>query len=116
MLYELDFLWEIQADFALEVLAFSSSKYFKDEPRQLHSNFANPPKGAKAIATLQNYRIADMHLRAERNGILVSLESLTPGKQQQWLSSQPAPKTREEATEQKRVKRLIRLAKEEESE
>lgn len=57
-----------------------------------------------------------MHKRAELNGILVSLETLTPGKQQQWLDSQPTPKTKEEATEQKRVKRLIRLAKEEEPE
>ncbi len=46
----------------------------------------------------------------------VDFNSLTPGKQQQWLASQPPPKTKEEATEQKRVKRLIRLAKEEENE
>lgn len=57
-----------------------------------------------------------MHLRASYNGILVSLETLTPGKQQQWLSSQPAPKTKKEAVTQKRAKRLIRLAKDEESE
>jgi hypothetical protein len=57
-----------------------------------------------------------MHKRAELNGILVSLESLTVGKQQQWLSSQPAPKTKQEVQAQKRVKRLIRLAKDEETE
>jgi hypothetical protein len=57
-----------------------------------------------------------MHLRAERNGILVSLESLTAGKQQQWLESQPLPKTKEEAIERKRVRRLIRLSKDEENE
>jgi hypothetical protein len=57
-----------------------------------------------------------MHKRAELNGILVSLETLTPGKQQQWLESQPAPKTKEEAVTQKRVKRLIRLSKDEEKE
>lgn len=116
MFYKFDFLWKIQAHFALEVLAFSSSKYFNNEPRQLHSNFANPPKGAKAIATVQIYRIADMRLRAQRNGILISLESLTPGKQQRWLEQQPQPKTREEAHRVRRVKRLIRLAKDEENE
>jgi hypothetical protein len=57
-----------------------------------------------------------MHKRAELNGILVSLESLIVGKQQQWLSSQPAPKTKGEAVTQKRVRRLIRLAKDEETE
>lgn len=57
-----------------------------------------------------------MHKRAEFNGILVSLDSLTLGKQQQWLDSQPPPKTKEEAATQKRVKRLIKLAKEEEAE
>jgi hypothetical protein len=57
-----------------------------------------------------------MHLRAERNGILVSLESLTPGIQQQWLESQPPPKTKEEARERKRVKRLIKLSRDEEKE
>jgi hypothetical protein len=57
-----------------------------------------------------------MHIRASYNGILVSLETLTPGKQQQWLDSQPTPKTKEEAVTQKRVKRLIRLAKDEETE
>lgn len=65
---------------------------------------------------MQIYRIATMHLRAERNGILVSLESLTVGKQQQWLESQPPPKTKQEVIERKRVKRLIRLAKDEEKE
>jgi hypothetical protein len=57
-----------------------------------------------------------MHRRAEYSGILVTLDSLTPGKQQQWLEQQPPAKTREEAQERKRVKRLIRLSKEEESE
>jgi len=65
---------------------------------------------------MQTYRIATMHLRAERNGILVSFERLTPGIQQQWLDSQPSPKTKQEAQERKRVKRLIRLAKDEEQE
>jgi hypothetical protein len=57
-----------------------------------------------------------MHKRAEFNGILVSLESLTVGKQQQWLSSQPASKTKQEVQAQKRVKRLIKLARDEENE
>jgi hypothetical protein len=57
-----------------------------------------------------------MHKRSELNGILVSLESLTPGRQQQWLESQPAPQTKEEVREQKRVRRLIRLSKDEERE
>lgn len=57
-----------------------------------------------------------MHRRAEYNGILVTLDSLTLGKQQQWLEQQPPVKTREEAQERKRVKRLIRLSKEEEAE
>ena len=57
-----------------------------------------------------------MHKRAEYDGILVSLESLTLGKQQQWIKSQPQPKTREEAAAIKRTKRLIRLAKDEEKE
>ncbi|HEY9606471.1 MAG TPA: hypothetical protein V6C85_32985 [Allocoleopsis sp.] len=57
-----------------------------------------------------------MQIRASYNGILVSLETLTPGKQQQWLDSQSTPKTKEEAVTQKRVKRLIRLAKDEETE
>jgi hypothetical protein len=57
-----------------------------------------------------------MHKRAELNGILVSLETLNLGHQQQWLNSQPPPKTKEEAITQKRVKRLIRLTKDEEKE
>jgi hypothetical protein len=57
-----------------------------------------------------------MHKRAEYSGILVSLESLTLGKQQQWLSSQPEAKTKEETQERKRVKRLIKLSRDEESE
>ena len=65
---------------------------------------------------MQTYFIADMHLRAERNGILVSLESLTPGKQQRWLESQPPPHTQEEAQEHKRVRRLIKLSRDEENE
>jgi hypothetical protein len=46
----------------------------------------------------------------------VDFNSLTPGKQQQWLVSQPAPKTKEEVRQHKRVKRLIRLSKDEENE
>jgi hypothetical protein len=57
-----------------------------------------------------------MHKRAELNGILVSLDTLTPGKQQQWLQAQPPPRTPEQVQQQKEVKRLIRLAKEEEAE
>jgi hypothetical protein len=57
-----------------------------------------------------------MHKRAELNGILVSLETLNLGHQQQWLNSQPPPKTKEEAITQKRVKQLIRLTKDEEKE
>ena len=57
-----------------------------------------------------------MHKRAELNGILVSLENLTVGKQQQWLSKQQAQNTKEEAVTQKRVRRLIRLSKDEENE
>jgi hypothetical protein len=37
-----------------------------------------------------------MHKRAEYNGILVSLDALTIGKQQQWLDSQPEPRTKSE--------------------
>lgn len=57
-----------------------------------------------------------MHRRAEYDGILVSLDSLTPGKQKQWLQSQPQPKTKEQAAAIKRAKRLIRLSKDEEAE
>jgi hypothetical protein len=57
-----------------------------------------------------------MHKRAEYSGILVSLESLTLGKQQQWLKNQPEPKTKEETQERKRVKRLIKLSRDEERE
>jgi hypothetical protein len=57
-----------------------------------------------------------MHKRAEYSGILASLDALTLGKQQQWLSSQPEAKTKEEIQERKRVRRLIKLAKDEESE
>jgi hypothetical protein len=65
---------------------------------------------------MHTYYIADMHLRAERNGILTSLDTLTPGLQQQWLEQQPQPKTREEAQAIKRVKRLIKLSRDEEKE
>lgn len=57
-----------------------------------------------------------MHRRAEYSGILVTLDSLTLGKRQQWLQSQPPAKTKDEAQERKRIKRLIRLSKEEETE
>ncbi|HEY9602594.1 MAG TPA: hypothetical protein V6C85_13345 [Allocoleopsis sp.] len=58
-----------------------------------------------------------MHKRAEYNGILVSLEALTIGKQQQWLENhQPEPKTKSEIQERKRVKRLIKLSRDEENE
>ncbi len=57
-----------------------------------------------------------MHKRAEYSGILASLDALTLGKQQQWLSSQPEAKTKEEIQERKRVRRLIKLAKDEENE
>lgn len=57
-----------------------------------------------------------MHKRAEYNGILTNWDTLTPGKQQQWLEQQPPATTKEESQERKRVKRLIRLSKEEESE
>jgi hypothetical protein len=57
-----------------------------------------------------------MHKRAELSGILVSLETLASGKQQRWLDSQPPPRTKEEVQAQKQAKRLIKLAKDEESE
>jgi hypothetical protein len=57
-----------------------------------------------------------MHKRAEYSGILISLDSLTIGKQQQWLENQPEPKTKSEIQERKRVRRLIKLAKDEENE
>jgi hypothetical protein len=57
-----------------------------------------------------------MHKRAELNGLLVNLETLTPGRQQQWLESQPPPLTKEEAAAIKRTKRLIRLSRDEEKE
>jgi hypothetical protein len=47
---------------------------------------------------------------------LISLDSLTIGKQQQWLENQPEPKTKSEIQERKRVRRLIKLAKDEENE
>jgi hypothetical protein len=57
-----------------------------------------------------------MHKRAEYSSILISLENLTPGKQQQWLESQPPPQTKTQTQEQKRVRRLIKLSKDEEAE
>jgi hypothetical protein len=42
--------------------------------------------------------------------------SLTPAQLQDWLEAQPAPQTKEESATQKRVKRLIRLSKDEENE
>jgi hypothetical protein len=57
-----------------------------------------------------------MQIYASYSGIFITLESLTPGKQQQWLESQPQPKTKEEAQERRRVKRLIRLSRDEENE
>jgi hypothetical protein len=57
-----------------------------------------------------------MHKRAELNGLLVNLTNLTLGRQQQWLESQSPPNTPEEAQQQRRVRRLIFLSKEEESE
>ncbi len=57
-----------------------------------------------------------MHKRAEYSGILISLDSLTIGKQQQWLENQPEPKTKSEIQERKRVKRLIKLSRDEENE
>lgn len=61
---------------------------------------------------MYTYSIADMHKRAEYSGILVSLESLTPGKLQQWLEQNPQA----DAKEVKQVKKRIRLSREEESE
>lgn len=76
-----------------------------------------PISGAfSAAGSKTNSHIATMHKRAEYNGILTSLESLTPGKQQRWLDAQPSPTTKQETATQKRVKRLIRLAKDEEKE
>lgn len=57
-----------------------------------------------------------MHKRAEYDGILVSLESLTLGRQQQWLASQSSPKTKKEVQERRQVERLIKLVKDEEAE
>ena len=57
-----------------------------------------------------------MHKRAELNGILLSLETISLGQQQKWLSEQPEPTTKKEAKQHKKVKRLIRLSKDEESE
>ncbi|NEQ20171.1 MAG: hypothetical protein F6K28_13180 [Microcoleus sp. SIO2G3] len=57
-----------------------------------------------------------MHKRAEYNGILTNLDSLTQTQLQHWLDSQPAPQTKEESATQKRVRRLIRISKDEENE
>jgi hypothetical protein len=58
------------------------------------------------------YSIADMHKRAEFNGILVSLESLTTGKLEAWLKENPQA----DVKQVKQVKRRIQLSREEESE
>jgi len=42
--------------------------------------------------------------------------SLTQAQLQEWLDSQPAPQTKEESATQKRLRRLIRLSKDEENE
>jgi len=57
-----------------------------------------------------------MHKRAEYSGILTNLDSLTPSQLRQWLDSQPSPQTKEESATQKRVRRLIRISKDEENE
>ncbi len=46
----------------------------------------------------------------------INYQALTPGKQQAWLQAQPPPTTKEQAAAIKRVKRLIFLSKEEETE
>jgi hypothetical protein len=53
-----------------------------------------------------------MHRRAEYDGILVSLESLTPGKLERWVEENPQANPKEV----KKVRRRIRLSKEEEAE
>lgn len=55
-----------------------------------------------------------MHLRAEYQGILtpITYSDLTPGKLEQQLKENPPA----DSKEVKKVKRLIRLAKDEESE
>jgi hypothetical protein len=58
------------------------------------------------------YSIADMHKRAELNGILVSLESLTTGKLEAWLEKNPQANPQQV----KQVKKRIRLSREEEQE
>jgi hypothetical protein len=55
-----------------------------------------------------------MHLRAEYQGIITPImyQDLTPGKLEEQLRNNPPA----DSKEVKKVKRLIRLAKEEESE
>jgi hypothetical protein len=55
-----------------------------------------------------------MHLRASYQGILtpISYRDLTPGKLEEQLKANPAA----DSKEVKKIKRLIRLAKEEEPE
>jgi hypothetical protein len=57
-----------------------------------------------------------IHAQKSGDGILTNLDSLTQTQLQQWLDSQPAPQTKEQSVDQKRVKRLIRLSKDEENE
>lgn len=54
-----------------------------------------------------------MHLRAQYQGLLTSItyKDLTPGRQEQELKTNPPS----DPKEVKKLKRLIRLAKEEES-
>jgi hypothetical protein len=53
-----------------------------------------------------------MHKRAELNGILVSIENLTPGKLERWLEENPQANPKQV----KQVKKRIRLSREEEQE
>ncbi len=53
-----------------------------------------------------------MHKRAELNGILVSLETLTTGKLEAWLEKNPQANPQQV----KQVKKRIRLSREEEQE
>jgi len=58
--------------------------------------------------------VKKMHLRAEYQGIITPImyQDLTPGKLEEQLRNNPPA----DSKEVKKVKRLIRLAKEEESE
>jgi hypothetical protein len=62
------------------------------------------PKGTKGVA--------DMHKRAEFNGILVSLENLTTGKLERWVEENPQANPKEV----KQAKKRIRLSREEDQE